>query len=114
MKILLKKNLTVIVYFLICSFLIVKAEIDCLGVNPRGWGTYFCSEMEHIFLKWLLMPTIFWMDLLNYSAIHNYLYEITVHAKFYLIVITFFLNTLVVFLLVKIIHKTLKKRKCQK
>lgn len=114
MKPFVKKNLIVITYFFICSFLIVKAEVDCIGVSARGWGDYFCSEMEYIFLKWLLMPTIFWMDLLDYAEIYSQFYEITVHAKFYLLVITFSLNTLLIFVIVQMIKRLFFREKAEK
>ena len=109
MKLFIKKNSIVIAYFLICSFLIIKAELDCIGA--RDWGIYFCSVIEYTFLKWLLMPTIF---LIDYSAIYNYLYEITIHAEFYLLVITFLLNTLLIFFVVQIINNTIARKGAKK
>ena len=57
------------------------------------------------------MPTIF---LIDYSAIYNYLYEITIHAEFYLLVITFLLNTLLIFFVVQIINNTIARKGAKK
>lgn len=109
MQLFIKKHSIIIIYFLICSLLIIKAEIDCIGVSDLG--RYFCSEIEYAFLKWLLMPAaLFGIYFPNFEAIYNQFYQITIHAEFYVLVITLLVNTTLVFLAIQAVKKIISQR----
>lgn len=115
MKQFLKRNVIILTYILICVFLIVMEQVACIGFNPRS--LIRCGYTEGIFIELLLMPAQLIFEYFisaNPQIIYYPFLSITVHADFYLKVITFILNTTFFYLTIQSVKAIIKRNEGKK